>query len=91
MSRLRSKMEKYAEKYFSDNGFEFELKEERFHTEYVVSKNGISMKWCAVKSEHRYKQAMDDFERDWDIMCQYHRINAVKEEIDRKYAKSVSE
>ena len=83
MTRLRSKMEKYAEKYFSDNGFEFKLKEERFYTEYVVKKHGVCMKWCAAKNEHRYKYVMDDFERVWDIMCQYHRINTVKEEMDK--------
>ena len=91
MNRQRSKMEKYAEKYFNDNGFRFESKEEELYTEYILQKDGISMKWCAIKNERRYKHAMDGFEQDWNIMCQCHRINAVKEEIDKKYGKSVSE
>lgn len=67
-----SKEEKYAVKWFNDNGFDGELDKQLFSkTKFSISKNGVSDTFELPNGLEKVniKNVMSDYARSFDMLC----------------------
>lgn len=79
-----SKEEKYAIKWFEENGFTGKvIKQYLSKTEFEISKDGITDKFTLPQGIvfRDIKGYMDQFKRNWELLCELHEL---RKEADMK-------
>ena len=73
-----SKIEKYAEKWWLQNGYNFETKKEWISkTIYIVSKDGKQHEYTIYPSQMKFfEKTMQQFQENWDMYFELQRLKA---------------
>ena len=75
MTHEKSRAEKFAEKWFDENGFSYELKKQYLSkTKYTVTKDGVTDDFELPSAVTEYKNYMKQYGESFKMKCEIERL-----------------